>query len=532
MATIVIPTSGTGSRLGKRTEYTNKSLLKVGDMYALTHILRLYPPTSKFIITLGHFGEHVQEYLSLAHPDLSITYAHVDRYEGKGTSLGYSLLQARHLLQTPFIFHCCDALCKSPPPPIEGWGLYVSSAPSADSYASITVSSDSTVKELHHKGSPLFDFVYTGIARIEDPLLFWNLLERLYQANPDNTSLSDVHVFRWLLEKGYPFSYKVLSDWYDTGTPDCYEKTLEAFPTTYSVLSKPDESLCFLETSVIKFFADKAICQKRIQRGLQLHPSAPKLLGWSDHFFKMEKIHGQTVEKCLEVNTVKKVLEWGWETLWSHQQTDSAYIDQCYEFYMKKTTTRLESLRLERDEALCVNGLYTGSWKDLLKRVDMGLLETDTFSYFHGDFIFENLLVEPSGSFRLIDWRQDFCGNLVYGDFCYDLAKLRHNLFFTHGNIISDLYTINYTDSTVYLDMKCNYSLIHQEDSIQSFCLEKGISYKKVQVLTALIWLNMAPLYEGKLQAFLFYLGKYTLARILMPSHMHPEDEQHPKADK
>ena len=33
----------------------------------------------------------------------------------------------------------------------------------------------------------------------------------------------------------------------------------------------------------------------------------------------------------------------------------------------------------------------------------------------------------------------------------------------------------------------------------------------KINILTAIIWLNMAPLYEGTLREFLFYFGKLNL---------------------
>ena len=40
---VLITTSGTGSRLENLTKNTNKSLLQVGDKYAICHIIDNYP---------------------------------------------------------------------------------------------------------------------------------------------------------------------------------------------------------------------------------------------------------------------------------------------------------------------------------------------------------------------------------------------------------------------------------------------------------------------------------------------------------
>ncbi len=39
MLTVLITTSGTGSRLGDLTNYTNKSLVPVGDKYCISQLI-------------------------------------------------------------------------------------------------------------------------------------------------------------------------------------------------------------------------------------------------------------------------------------------------------------------------------------------------------------------------------------------------------------------------------------------------------------------------------------------------------------
>jgi NDP-sugar pyrophosphorylase family protein len=95
MVTVLITTSGTGSRLGARTQYTNKSLVKIGDMNTISHILQYYPESTEFVITLGYYGSHVKQFLRMAYPRHTFQFVEVDLYEGPGSSLGYSMLKAK-----------------------------------------------------------------------------------------------------------------------------------------------------------------------------------------------------------------------------------------------------------------------------------------------------------------------------------------------------------------------------------------------------------------------------------------------------
>ena len=97
---IILTTSGIGSRLGDMTKYTNKSLLRIGNKYTIDYIIKLYryKENIKFIVTLGYFGSHVKQYLSLAYPNINFIYVEIDNYCNDGSSLCYSLLLVRNIL--------------------------------------------------------------------------------------------------------------------------------------------------------------------------------------------------------------------------------------------------------------------------------------------------------------------------------------------------------------------------------------------------------------------------------------------------
>ena len=58
---VLLTTSGIGSRLGNLTKFTNKSLVRIGDKPAISHIIDSYPDDVEFVVTLGHHGSQVQQ---------------------------------------------------------------------------------------------------------------------------------------------------------------------------------------------------------------------------------------------------------------------------------------------------------------------------------------------------------------------------------------------------------------------------------------------------------------------------------------
>jgi NDP-sugar pyrophosphorylase family protein len=86
--TVLITTSGIGERLGNLTKYTNKSLINVGDKYALCYIIENYDLDTDFIITIGYYGNLVKDFLLLTYSTRKFTFIYIDNYSGNGSSLG------------------------------------------------------------------------------------------------------------------------------------------------------------------------------------------------------------------------------------------------------------------------------------------------------------------------------------------------------------------------------------------------------------------------------------------------------------
>jgi dTDP-glucose pyrophosphorylase len=509
MTLVLITTSGTGSRLKEHSKYTNKSLVKVGDKYAICHIIDSYSETTRFIITLGYYGKFVRDFLLLAYPSRDIKFVDVDCYEGPGSSLAYSMLKAKHLLQEPFYFHCCDTILTEKIEQLNSNTIFVAKHEDYMTYSSITVC-DSKVTQIYTKGYENNDYIYIGIVYINDYNIFWTNLDQIYSLDKNNTSLNDIVSLSRMIDEDIYFTYKVVDNFYDTGNIISYKNTCEHFKSKYDILEKNDESLCFLDDKVIKFFYNSDTNIKRVKRGLDLYPLTPKILDYKDNFMVMEHISGTVLSEYKGYGEVNKLLEWAKENLWINPTINSRFITSCENFYYMKTLERIGKIPYLSTEYNTINNVNIGSIKSLISQVDFTILYTDTFYKFHGDFILDNILKNDNG-FVLLDWRQEFDKELYYGDMYYDLAKLRHNIIFNHKNITNNLYNIEESTESIYIDIKCNYNLIKQLDDYDKFIYENKYDLKRIKILTAIIWLNMAPLYSGKLCKFLFYFGKLNL---------------------
>jgi choline kinase len=236
--TVLITTSGIGERLGNITKHTNKSLVKVGDKYAICYIIELYDEDTEFIITTGYYGNYVKDFLLLAYPNRKFKFVEIDLFVGKGSSLGYSMLKAKIYLQKPFIFHCCDSITFNKVIIDDNNNiLYVYPQENSNNYTNIKCKNNE-VTEINFKKHKDYDYVYTGIASIYNFKEFWKYLEELYNNNNFDTSLSDVNSIQLMMKNDILFNYNVLEQWYDTGNIESYTKIQKIIKPKYNVIEK------------------------------------------------------------------------------------------------------------------------------------------------------------------------------------------------------------------------------------------------------------------------------------------------------
>lgn len=517
---VLITTSGIGSRLGDFTNHTNKSLVKVGDKLAISRIIEFYPKMTTFVITLGHFGEHVRDYLTVAYPDRNFQFVEVSNYEGPGSSLGFSMLSAAEYLQEPFIFHASDTLLIGEgtfKTPTGNW-IAGSKGTSASQYASLDVSSG-MVMNFHDKGMMQYDYLHIGLIGVYDFFDFWTTLREIYESNPNNGSLNDLTVLSKMKSNGTQFRLVEVKNWIDMGNTESLMAARKIVGGQFEVLEKTDESISFVDNSVIKFFSDATIANNRVSRADLLGPLTPKITESKGHFYRYDFVDGELASNRTTPERVKRLLEWAQNNLWNPRESlpELEFFAICDEFYRIKTNKRINSFlnKTKFDEGnYQINEIHVPSIFELLKKIDFSWISKGIQSQFHGDFILDNIIETESG-FKLIDWRQDFGGMIEVGDQYYDLAKLNHSLVVNHEIVNQNNFEIIINDSNVYCEIFRKHDLVESGKVLREFVELNNLDYKKVQVLTSLIWLNMAPLHHHPFDLFLFNFGKLNLWRVL-----------------
>ena len=67
----------------------------------------------------------------------------------------------------------------------------------------------------------------------------------------------------------------------------------------------------------------------------------------------------------------------------------------------------------------------------------------------------------------------------------------------------------------IKVDLLMSNNLYNCQKILFDFLDQEGFSKNKVNLMSAIIWLNMAPLHNYPLDVFLFYFGKLNLYRSL-----------------
>jgi NDP-sugar pyrophosphorylase family protein len=512
---VLITTSGIGSRLGEITDFTNKSLVLIGDKPAISHIIEKYPASVPIVVTLGHFGDHVKQFLKLAYPNRIFEFVEVIPFKGPGSSLAYSILQAKKCLQQPFIFHASDSLIINEPipHPNKNW---VGGAKSYDAtnYASFDVIGEKITK-FHDKGMVEFDYLHIGVVGVFDYQNFWLSLDQILSQRHEDSTLNDLSVLQEMLNSRVGFEWHKFNYWLDIGNSHALIKAQQLIEGRANVLRKPQESISFIDNKAIKFFFDPKICSLRIKRAEDLSKLIPKMTGSSNNFFSYEFAVGNPVSESKNPLIIQDLLNFAEKELWEPRNvlSEKVFLETSFKFYSGKTNDRVETFLRSRglvDQENVINGIEVPKLEKFLPKAIDIVMNDLRQTRIHGDFILDNIIVQ-NNNFKLIDWRQDFGGSIHSGDLYYDLAKLNHSLRINHDLVSQNLFTVNQTGENIVCSILMKDTLSDMSLEFQKWVDALGFNFQKISVLTSLIWLNMAPLHHHPFDIFLFNYGKYNL---------------------
>lgn len=521
MRTVVIPSAGTGSRLGELTRNYNKAMCTLGPKPVISYIIEHFNKEDEIIILLGYKGDYLKQVVKALYPDWNISFVDVDKFEGEGSGLGYSLSCAITKLQKPFIFWPNDTLVENDfsEMPDCNWIMVGDANKDCSNYRHALIGPSNNVTILPKNATGYYNsFPYTGVCYIKDYEDFW----RMFFANKE-LFIEDGEVVG--LNNLKTLTVWPALNWIDTGNRQIFDQVKKEYSERMeeNILEKPDEAIWFIDNRVIKFHIDEKFISDRVKRfktflsdqqknsGIKI----PELISYSKNTYTYKREDGVVASKVINPVIFKNILDKFFCKDNILELSDEEKLAVYTDFYKNKTNSRINKFCAERnckDDLVRINGLDCLPAMLLIDLIDWEYLSKNGIftQHYHGDFHLENILVQ-NNNFVMLDWRQNF-GKSEYGDMFYDLAKMWHSLIVNHNMVCNERFTIRkekeiFIDiDRTFVDTECETVL---KDFISSFLNDESI--KQSRLLTALIFLNIAACHIGLYSDFLFYLGKYMI---------------------
>ena len=512
---VLIPTAGTGSRLGGLTKFINKSLITIGNKPAISYIIEKFPVETEYVIPVGYKGELVKEFLKLAYPERKFYFADVNPYEGEGSGLGLSILSCKEYLQQPFIFCSCDTIVKGDIPQMgENWMGYADRQ-DIGQYRTLLLK-EGIVTDICEKGKGSIEEnkPYIGLAGIFDYKNFWLKMEENKRVA---IQIGESFGLKALLDKKPKGVY---FDWYDTGNLNELEITKNAFKNENApnILDKANEAIWFMGNKVIKYSDDTKFITERVKRAQEIKEYIPQIEAYTNHMYSYQYVKGKVMSEVVTLPNFKKLLDYSkefWKETTISDNEKIAFLDSCMKFYKTKTFERVELFYKnfkKQDGEESINGVKMPTLKFMLDKLDWEWISDGTPGRFHGDYHFENILYDDKkGKFIFLDWRQNFGGSITIGDIYYDFAKLLHGFIICHELIAKEYYLVDWNDRSITYDFYRKQILVECEGEFYKWLFENGYDVKKAKALTAIVYLNIAALHHNPYGLLLFSLGKKML---------------------
>ena len=512
---VLIPTAGTGSRLGNLTKYINKSLISVQNKPVISKIIEMFPLNTEFVIALGYKGNLVKQFLTLAYPDRIFYFVTVDKYEGEGSGLGHTILACEQYLKEPFVFCSCDTIVKEKIPFPKRNTIGICNRKNKTQYRTADIIRNKVSKLLDKGKHTENSKPYIGLACIKDFELFWQLMKN---GKEEANRIGESYALSEFAKMGILFSKEFT--WFDTGNIEELEKAQEYYnkKNTKNILPKENEAIWFFDDLVIKFFDNSNFVKNRMERTKYLKQFVPQIISHTNNMYCYKEEKGNVLSTIEDIEVFCKLLDFS-KKMWKIKKLtkieNENFITICKEFYQRKTINRLkkyyEKFNIE-DKKNIINGEEIPTLKSILNKVDWNNICNGIAGNFHGDFHFENILYnEENNKFIFLDWRQSFGEIIQYGDIYYDLAKLLHGLIICHELIAKNKYKIEISPDTINYSFKRKKILIECEKYFYQWLKDNNYDVKKVKILTALIYLNIAALHHEPYCHLLYNLGKKML---------------------
>lgn len=469
MPNLIIPCSGPGTRSSQYSKF-HKALIRIGDKAVINHIIDSYKDIDKIFIILGYNKNYVKEYL--LHCDYKdLEFIEIDSWnESQFTSFKQI---PKYVFEKPFYYNACD-----------NWTTHV---PQVD---------ENTIFVCNPSNDQYYDSVdsssYSGISFVKDSLEFYEILHKTKETRND---LNIYNHFSNLQEVE-------LSNWFDVGNSESYQKASLTNESSYNVLDKSNQEIYFYNNKVIKIFdtSVKDLCNLLESNICFPHPNLYKIYNNSfsyDFVKNTVKLENDSFRYLLNnfsnywefcINNNKKVLD---KSIWQ-DKTWERYEEICKKFP-------------EFNSVVNINGQDIDTFRTLEKIPWSNILE-GTNGICHGDLVLDNILMQTD-KIEYIDHRKT-----QVNDIFYDICKFYHSLHLNNDNFCKIEFKES-NNNTYIINLELN-----EVDNYRINCfwnIPFISKYKtKIEILTSCIWLSMSPLnVDLKLNKFLFLYAILTLSK-------------------
>lgn len=426
MTAFVILAAGRGTRIGRVGEMMHKALIPLEGEAILSHLFRLAPDDARIAVCVGHRAEQIKSYVSMAHPDLDVTFIHVSGWDKTGGGPGLSLMAAQSFVgDEDMVFTSCDTLWD----PSDRWlfdldhswagvAAVPAGTPPARWCRIINDRETGRITIADKTPEPLGGTAYIGVSQIvaSDLPTFWNGIAHASLLFGETQVTGGLQA----LVRDHRLSSEHMR-WTDVGDEDAYARAV-ALRSGYDWTKSGEATYVLPPRRVIKFFADETTAIAREQGRRRIANTTPAILDHTDHMLAYEFIDGVSVYSALEAAPdhsgaiVESLMSWAVREVWRPVEVaPRTAADAATDFYHHKTYKRIDML----------HPTLQSQARDAVSRIDWAKLAAGTAPCtYHGDFNFGNIILESSGRYVGIDWRGDFAGITDWGDMRYDLGKL------------------------------------------------------------------------------------------------------------
>ena len=508
---LCIVAAGKGSRLEHYSKYINKGLLPINNKAIISDIIDKTPKEYDVIIAVGYKTNLIKEYCAAAHSDRNIIFVDVDNLEGQGSGPGYSLSCCKKHLQRPFYIAVSDCLIKDELPLLDdNWlAVYPTSIP--ELYSTVDVGKNLNIVSFKNKDKTGFSYAFIGLCGILDFKTFWNELEKNMKKSGELVSaFYNINVYKSFVAK--------LLEWYDVGTTENYVRAKIKFDNErYGIPKENGDFIYKMGSRFIKIFSNQQLVLDKIKRAKILKSLVPDLVYKGNNVFSYEWIEGDTLYNIRDENVWRNFLNWCDDNLWKRENIDIR--KQCVNFYKEKSLRRLNLFLDKKDESYkkkcIINEKECVSVFQYFDRIDWNYIcDGVPTKLFHGDLQFDNVIYDGDG-FKLIDWRDTFGESTLYGDVYYDLSKLYGGLLMSYKLIKDEThYSFHKSFNDITFSYEHDVLLDSFREYFERWVVDHNYDLQKIRELTALIYLNMSPLHDNKLDDLLFFKSIFLMEEL------------------